>query len=60
MKPLVIKVEVDEWPFLRLTRVGNWLLCHDYETGEGQWEWSPERRNDAEQSAEGTPRRSVA
>lgn len=32
----------DEPDFLRVIQIGNWLYSLDYETGKGEWEWSPE------------------
>ena len=37
----VHEVLLDEPDCLRETRIGNWILCHDYETGEGEWNYEP-------------------
>ena len=32
-----IEVLLDEYPMLKIVRVGRWTHCLDYETGEGEW-----------------------
>lgn len=46
MAALRIEVLRDDYPHYRLVRVGNWILMHDYETLEGEWEWDPEERDE--------------
>jgi len=40
------EILLDERNFLRLTRVGNWFHTLNYETGEGEWAWAPEERDE--------------
>lgn len=39
MPNLKIEVLYDEYPHFRIVQFGNWVLMHDYETGEGEWNW---------------------
>ncbi len=38
-----MKIELlhDDYPNLRVMRIGNWLFTHDYETGQGEWDFVP-------------------